>query len=62
MCIQRDNFIVWEWDGEVRGWGLGSGGSGRRTIGLNVIVSKFSLIQSISNRFKVSIHHFIGMP
>ena len=42
--------------------GGGVGGSGRRTIGLNVIVSKFSLIQSISNRFKVSIHHFIGMP
>ena len=38
--------------------GAGSG-VGRRTIGLNVIVSKFSLIQSISNRFMVSIH--IGM-
>ena len=41
---------------------LGVGAGWRRTIGLNVIVSKFSLIQSLSNRFKVSIHHFIGMP
>ena len=27
MCIQRDNFIVWEWGGEVGGGG-GVGGSG----------------------------------
>ena len=44
------------------GGGGGGGGAGDRTIGLNVIVSKFSLIPSISNRFKVSIHHFIGIP
>ena len=28
VCIQRDNFIVWEWGGEVGGWGAGSGGRG----------------------------------
>ena len=48
--------------GRGGGGGGGGGGAEGRTIGLNVIVSKFSLIQSISNRFKVSIHHFIRMP
>ena len=39
MCIQLDNFIVWEWSGEVRGWGRGRAENNR----LEVIVSKFSL-------------------
>ena len=30
MCIQRDNFIVWEWGGEVGGSGSGVGAENNR--------------------------------